>query len=537
MRRFLGLLVIAAQLCPGPVAAYLDLAAASVERLDNGLTVIVLEDPSFPVVSVQMLYRSGAIDEVSGKTGLAHFLEHMAFRDSENFPDTDLVSSIYAVGGEWHGYTWLDQTTYFATVPSTELGLLLRIEADRMARLDIPASQVGVEAGAILSEMHGYENDPATVLQDYVLFVAFLAHPYRNNTIGWESDVQGITHQDLVGFYQGHYRPGNAVLTVVGDVRKEDVLQQIRHLFGPLKDRPAPVAQYTPEPVQRGQRRVLIRGELDRKHFKIAYRAPSVSNPDYAAFLLTQELLSAGSGVSFLQNDWGTPARPGSALAGITEDLATWFPPSEQDYVFTISGTIPADGDEARLKARSKPASTHCVNNSDLLRTSSRDALEQARARVLRELAFDVQTTEDAAHQLAFFAGLGALEVLNGLPQALADVTVADIGGILDRYLARERSTVGWYLPAGPEIPYMAPAEPGQAPRSQEPLAATAPGEKAPVAPAIFTQSRQRDTGHPAAIDGFTDGGTGCRRTPGRLFIADRGYPGRTGPGTRFAEF
>ncbi len=114
-----GLVMFTALLFPGLAAAYLDLAAAGVEQLDNGLTVIVLEDPSFPVVSVQMLYRSGAVDEVSGKTGLAHFLEHMAFRDSENFPDTGLVSSIYAVGGEWHGYTWLDQTTYFATVPAS----------------------------------------------------------------------------------------------------------------------------------------------------------------------------------------------------------------------------------------------------------------------------------------------------------------------------------------------------------------------------------------------------------------------------------
>ena len=232
------LLLLLACVWPGLALARLDLAAATVERLDNGLTVIVLEEPAFPLVSVQMLYRVGAKHEPLGATGLAHFLEHMAFRSSENFPDTQLVSSIYAAGGEWHGYTWLDQTTYFATAPREELDLLLRIEADRMARLLIPAGDVTAEIGAVLAEMHGYENDPATVLQDNVLYVSFLAHPYRNNTIGWESDISGIRHDEVVEFYRRHYQPGNAVLAVVGDVRKEEVMQRVRRLFGVLEGRP-----------------------------------------------------------------------------------------------------------------------------------------------------------------------------------------------------------------------------------------------------------------------------------------------------------
>ena len=129
--RFLQAFVLTLAIC-GTASAELNLRNASIQQLDNGLTVILLEDRNFPVASVQMLYRVGARDEVTGKTGLAHFLEHMAFRDSLNFPDTDLVSSIYAIGGEWHGYTWIDQTTYFATVPKEEIDLLLRVEADRM---------------------------------------------------------------------------------------------------------------------------------------------------------------------------------------------------------------------------------------------------------------------------------------------------------------------------------------------------------------------------------------------------------------------
>ena len=162
-RRTRWLWSLALVLLVAPTVTAFDLAQARHFRLDNGLTLIVLEVQTLPIVSVQALYRVGARNEEVGRTGLTHFLEHMAFRASENFPNTDLVSSIYAVGGEWHGYTWLDQTTYFETLPAEHLDLALRIEADRMARLLIPEEEVEAERGAVLAELHGYENDPASV--------------------------------------------------------------------------------------------------------------------------------------------------------------------------------------------------------------------------------------------------------------------------------------------------------------------------------------------------------------------------------------
>ena len=443
--------LLCACLAPVSASAGLDLAAASVERLDNGLTVIVLEEPAFPLVSVQMLYRVGAKHEPLGASGLAHFLEHMAFRSSENFPGTQLVSSIYAAGGEWHGYTWLDQTTYFATVPRQELDLLLRIEADRMTRLLIPEADIAAERGAVLAEMHGYENDPASVLHDNVLYVSFLAHPYRNKTIGWESDVAGIRHEELVGFYRRHYQPGNAVLAVVGDVRTADVRSRVAALFGSFEGRPATPEPRTVEPQQQGERRIRLAGPADRKHFKIAWRAPSVHSPDFAAFLVLQELLAGGSGVSFLQDDWGTPARPDSPLGAAAADIATWFPPSAQDYVFTVSGSLPADGDEAELEAAVQQAIVGLEKSLAAEGPGPEQALREARRAVSRDLLFDVQTTEDAAHQLAFFAGMDALELLTGLPPAVDAVRPGDVQRAIQDYLGAEKRTVGWSVPpAGP---------------------------------------------------------------------------------------
>jgi zinc protease len=400
------------------------------------------------VVSVQMLYRAGAKHEPQGASGLAHFVEHMAFRDTENFPGTGVVGSIYAVGGEWHAYTWLDQTTYYATAPREQLDLLLRIEADRMGRLKIPADQVEAERGAILAELHGYENDPATVLQDYLLYTSFLAHPYRNNTIGWESDVRAIRHAELVAFYRRHYQPGNAVLAVVGDVRTEAVLRRVAELFaGYAGTGPTPEPR-TREPAQQGERRIRLHGAVDRKSFKMAWRAPSVRDPEFPAFLLAQELLAGGSGVSFLQNDWGTPARPGSPLAAVAEDVTTWYPPMGEDYVFTLSGSLPAGGDEAAVEEGVMRAVGALAADLESPDQTTAERLIAAQDRVLRDLIFDVQTTEDAAHQLAFFAGLDALGVLVGLPSALRLVRPEQVSEVLRRYLGTAQRTVGWSVPA-----------------------------------------------------------------------------------------
>ncbi len=422
--------------------AELDLRNASVNHLDNGLTVILLEDRNFPVVSVQSLYRIGARDETTGQTGLAHFLEHMAFRASESFPGTGVVSEIYALGGEWHGYTWLDQTTYFATVPKQNLDTLLRIEAERMSRLTINAADMEAERGAVLAEMHGYENDPVTILFDSVLFTSFLGHPYRNNTIGWQSDIENLRHEDVVAFYRRHYVPANAVIAIAGDFDAEPVSRRIEELFGGIDAGRATPLPHTVEPPQTGERRVHLSGPAEKKYFKIAYRAPSAPNADFAAFLVLQDWLGASSGVSFLQNDWGTSVRADSLLGSAADDLATWFPPSAQDYVFVISGDAAADANEAAIESEIE-------RRVAIARNTRRDAGAHAASitRVLDELVFDVETTEDVAHQLAFFDGLHALDVLLGLPEKLKAVTPQEVQDVARRYLQARQRTIGWWTP------------------------------------------------------------------------------------------
>ncbi|MES1240859.1 MAG: insulinase family protein [Acidobacteriota bacterium] len=454
-----------------PVAAG-RLDGAVVERLGNGLTVLLLEDRTLPIVSVQMLYKAGGRNEQTGATGLAHFVEHMAYRASGRFPDTDVVSRIYAVGGEWHGYTWIDQTTFFETVPKEHLALVLDIEADRMARLLLPEKELEAERGAVLTELHGYENDPASVLNDAVAAVSFTQHPYRQNVIGWTSDVERITHDDVAGFYRRYYRPANAVLAIAGDVRASEALSLVRKAFEAIPAGEAAPLPTTAEPPQLGERRVELPGGGGSAWLQVSYRSPAASDPDYPVFLLIQALLSGSTGASFRQDGDPIPARPDTRLNGLG-DASTVFAATAQPYLFSIRARAAAEGDlekaiEERIAGlRGKPVPA--------------DELDRVRRDLLAELELDVETSEDAAHQMAYFEGIGAFAVLKRLPDLVAAVTPEDIQRAAATWLRPEQRTIGWvHLGPMPAVPTARSAPP-----LQDRPAQARPAEAARSAPRV----------------------------------------------------
>jgi predicted Zn-dependent peptidase len=471
-----------------PASAELDLKRAEVSHLPNGLTVIMLEEHSFPLVSVQMLYKSGSAAEMTGKTGLAHFLEHLAFRGSRNFPDARATELIYDAGGEWHGYTAMDQTTYFATMPKNGLDLLLRIEADRMARTVIDPGSIDAEKGAVITELHSYENDPASVLQEAVTRTAIQAHPYGSPMAGYVSDVEHLTADDARAYYASHYAPANAVLAIVGDFAPSEAKALVVRSFADVPARPVAQPNLTGELPQRGERRTRLTGPVDRQYFQLAYRAPAASNPDFPAFLVLQQILSGGSGLNLRQSDWaGTPAEEGSRLFGTTEDIATWLPPTRDLFLFVISGSAAAKADP---KALERDITKRIAAVRD--RPTHAAELAKAKAAVTRAIAEDVQTTEDAAHQLAFFDGIGALDMLLGMPRPIAAVTAADVQRVARAYLVPDKLTVGWMVP-------------GKAPTEQLGVgnpraAADRPGTASTAAPASQPQLRRLSGGLPAIV-------------------------------------
>lgn len=417
-----------------------DLSKASVEKLENGLTVMILEDRTQPLVSTQVLYKVGSRNECDGTTGLAHFLEHMAFRATKNFPETQVVSRIYAEGGEWHGYTWIDQTTYFETVPLEDLDLVLQIQADRMSNTLINASDVDTEHGSVMTELRGYENDPSSVLSDAVVATAFQQHPYRNNVIGWPTDVEKITHKDLVDFYKRFYSPSNAVLAISGDVTSTEAILKVRKYFSSIPGNSVESQPRSVEPAQAGERRLSLKGSGSLNYFQISWHAPAAHDPDYPAFLVLQAILAGSTGVNFRQNG-GEDVDKGTRLDGIDADLETFFFPTADPYLFTITGHVATSVDRAdiekKIESKVREVREHLVTD---------DELEKAKKAIQSELIFDIETTEDVAHQMAFFEGINAYGVLQKLPDSIARVSAEEIKRTAEKYLQDTTQTVGWYL-------------------------------------------------------------------------------------------
>ena len=426
-----------------PAAAELDLKRAEVSRLPNGLTVILLEDHSLPMVSAQMLYKSGSRDETAGKTGLAHFLEHLAFRASAQLSPTPQPprrsTTPAASGTATPGST---RPLIIRACPTGGLDLLLRIEADRMAeRHHRPGRRSRPRKAPSSPRCTAMRTTPRQRLLDAVTAAAFVSHPYRNNTIGLESDVAALTLEDAKAFYDIHYSPANAVLAIAGDFAPAQAKALIQSHFGKVAARPEPQRTKAVEPPQRGTRRVDLLGPVDRQHFEIAWPAPAASSPDFPAFLVLQQLLSGGSGVNFRQNDWGTPSEKGSLLHGATEDLRTWFIPTADRYVFTIKGSIASGARAGSSWSRNSANASHPP--APTRRPAASDSMLQ-KPRSPRQLAADVESTEDAAHQLAFFEGSRRLRhAASDLPERVAAVTpgqVQRVAQVLSRARSSERS-------------------------------------------------------------------------------------------------
>src|SRR5512137_2001748 len=207
--------------------------------LDNGLTVIVRESHNAPVSTFWCWYKVGSRVERAGATGVSHWVEHMLFKGTPTFPKRELDRLISREGGTWNGFTWLDFTTYFETLPADRFDLAFRIESDRMAHAVFDPKEVASERTVIISERQGNENNPQFLLSELVQATAFRVHGYHHEVIGDLCDLQTMTRGDLFQHYKTYYAPNNAVAVAVGDFKASDVLKKIQAEFGKAKSGPA----------------------------------------------------------------------------------------------------------------------------------------------------------------------------------------------------------------------------------------------------------------------------------------------------------
>jgi len=228
--------------------------------LDNGMQVVVVPNHRVPVVTHMVWYRVGAMDEPPGKSGVAHYLEHLMFKGTETPAPGEFSRLVSQSGGRENAFTSQDYTGYFQTVAKEHLATVMELEADRMTNLVLTAEVIEPERQVILEERRQrVDNRPAGLLGEHVSSALFLNHPYRIPVIGWEHEIRALTMDDIVGFYRRFYAPNNAILVVAGDVTAAEVRPLAERFYGPIPAAASPVRAEADEPPQHAARRVVLR--------------------------------------------------------------------------------------------------------------------------------------------------------------------------------------------------------------------------------------------------------------------------------------
>ncbi|MDR0736610.1 MAG: insulinase family protein [Zoogloeaceae bacterium] len=249
--------------------------------LSNGLKVVVREDPRAPVAAQMVWYRVGSMDEVDGVSGVAHLLEHMMFKGTPNVGAGEFSRRVAAVGGRDNAFTNSDYTAYFQQVPRERLSEVMALESDRMRHLTIAPEEFAQEIKVVMEERRlRTEDNPQALLFEQTHAVAFQAHPYRRPVIGWMNDLENMTAADAKAWHRTWYAPNNATLVISGDVEHEAVFRLARQHYGKLKARKLPATKPQREPVQKGIRRLVVKGVAELPFLLMAWKVPGVERMD-----------------------------------------------------------------------------------------------------------------------------------------------------------------------------------------------------------------------------------------------------------------
>ena len=273
--------------------------------LDNGLDVVVIEDHRVPAVTQMLWYRVGAADELPGKSGIAHFLEHLMFKGTDEVGPGEFSAFVEAQGGDDNAFTSWDYTAYFQRIAADRLDIMMKMEADRMRDLQLLEDDVLTERSVIIEERRQrIGSSPGALLAEQMRAAQFLNHPYGIPVIGWEHEMAQLSQQDALDFYRLYYAPNNAVLIVAGDVEPEAVRKMAETHYGPLKPSEGIKPRVRPsEPPQLSERRLVLTDERVSQPYVIrTYLAPernAGAQEDAAALAILAELLG-GSGTTSL---------------------------------------------------------------------------------------------------------------------------------------------------------------------------------------------------------------------------------------------
>lgn len=416
-------------------------------RLRNGLELRLKEIHTAPLVSIWLWYRVGSRNERPGITGISHWVEHMQFKGTPQYPAGELDRAISRFGGYWNAHTGIDWTVYEHTLPADRAELGLQVEADRMLHSLFAPREVERERTVIISEREMHENDPAFRLSEEVRAAAFRVHAYHHEVVGDLADLQTITRQDLYQHYREHYLPAGAVLAVAGDFRMPAMLQTIRRLFGGLPSGRPPVPRLRTEPDQRGERRLVVEGPGETAFVEIAYHAPEALSPDFLPLAVVDSALAGaaslnmyGGGISNKTSRLYQALVEGGLAAAVGGDLPATIDP----FLYSIWITVRPDRTpEDALEAFDREVER--LRREPIRAEEVAKAIKQARAL----FAYGSESITNQAFWLGFSEMFADYTWFESYLDRLAQVRVADVEAAAQKYLVPSNRVVGIYRPTG----------------------------------------------------------------------------------------
>jgi zinc protease len=415
--------------------------------LSNGLLVLLKEIHTAPLISQWVWYRVGSRDEVPGITGISHWVEHMQFKGTPQFPAGSLDRAISREGGFWNALTYLDWTTYFETLPADKADLALRLEADRMVNSLFSPEEVASERTVIISERQGNENEPLFRLGEEVQAAAFRVHNYHHEVIGDLADLQTIQRDDLYAHYRTYYVPNNAVLAVAGDFEAESMLKRIRQIYEPLPPGGSPPRRVRPEPPQSGERRVVVEGPGETVYVQAAYHAPPAPHADFMPMLALDSLLSGPGNLNlFGESISNKTSRLYRALVERERAISVFggLQATIDPYLYNINAIVHPNSNADEVIA-AVDAEIDRLQQTPPTPDELARAVKQARAL----MAYGSERITNQGFWLGCSEMFATYEWYTSFLERLQAVTPEDVQRVAQTYLRPRNRVLGVYLPDG----------------------------------------------------------------------------------------
>ena len=406
----------------------------------NDLRVLLLRNTVAPVATFAVVYHVGSRNEAVGHTGATHLLEHLMFKGTPEFDrenGTAVAAVLEALGARFNATTWFDRTNYYETIPSDQIDTAMRIEASRMRGAYLRDSDRAPEMTVVRNEYERGENSPFQVLYKETFSTAFREHPYHHPTIGWRTDIEGVTTERLKEFYDVFYHPNNATAMLIGDFEEEDALRGLARHFGTIPRSSRPIPQvYTVEPPQEGERRFVVRRIGQVAWVAVSWRTVQARHDDTPALAALGNILGGG-----------LTARLHLALVETSLALSVTVVPWQLRDPALFSVFAP-------VRPGVSPETVEATIRSEAARVTREGVTEaeaaKARTQIEAEVIFERDSTDQVAASLSEAIAVADWEWYADYPEIVRRVTSDDIRRVAQTYFVDDGLTVGLYLPKNP---------------------------------------------------------------------------------------